>query len=57
MNTTQGDDRSTQNESQSQAVQPESGAVEDRELRQDIRQSSPTNPRVEDKNEEAMEEP
>jgi len=55
MTTAKGGDRSTKDESQS--VQPESGAVEDRELQQDIRQSSPTNPRVEDKNEEAMEEP
>lgn len=56
MSNAKGSDRPTQN-SQPQSVQPESGAVEDRELRQQVRQSAPSNPRVEDKNEEAMEEP
>lgn len=56
MSTAKEGDRSTQNP-KPQSVQPESGAVEDRELRQEVRQSAPNNPRVEDKNEEAMEEP
>jgi len=55
MNTSKQGDRPENNQPESTAYQPESGAV-DREERQEIRQSSPTNPRVEEKTEQAREE-
>jgi len=48
-------DRPENQQPESQAHQPESGAV-DRQEQQDIRQSSPTNPRVQEKSEQATEE-
>jgi hypothetical protein len=49
-NTSQDPNRSTDPKDVSpKAAQPESGFVEDREERMSTRQSSPTNPRVNDK--------